>query len=219
MSLRTQSRPLLSAGLQPHLYGAASRLAGRQQHSFSPRWFLSVPGVPDTQHLAAARTLPYSRDSLYGLIADVDSYASFVPYCSLSRVTQWSRADGPGARRLPALADLRVGWGGFTEDFTSRLRCVPGVSVEAVSGGPDADASAVFKTLTTRWSLKSVADAPAERPSTQVHLDIKYQFTNPLYAAVSAAMSEKMASKMIAAFEEQARKVLGDPSKSSSDLT
>jgi coenzyme Q-binding protein COQ10 len=182
------------------------------------RAFFSLPTSDSNTHqtLAATRTLPYPQDALYELIADVDSYAQFVPYCSHSRVTRWTDPDANG-RKWPALADLHVGWGGFNEEFTSRLRCVPGVSVEAVSGDPgsgpgSSDASAVFKSLVTRWSLRSLSSSSAttsSTPSTEVHLGIKYQFTSPLYAAVSAAVSDKVAGLMIEAFEKQAFKRLG----------
>ncbi|EGR44993.1 uncharacterized protein TRIREDRAFT_42301, partial [Trichoderma reesei QM6a] len=150
------------------------------------RAFISLPGS-SPQSLVATRTLPYAREPLYELIADVDSYSSFVPYCSRSRVTQWSPPDASG-RRWPALADLHVGWGGFDEVFTSRLRCVPGVSVEARSGGsagdgPAKDASSVFKTLETLWSLTPVTRQSATTPSTEVRLTITFEFVNPLYAA------------------------------------
>ncbi|KAL7817019.1 dehydrase and lipid transport domain-containing protein [Trichoderma aethiopicum] len=179
----------------------------------SRRAFISLPGTsPSPQTLVATRTLPYAREPLYELIADVDSYSSFVPYCSRSRVTQWSPPDASG-RRWPALADLHVGWGGFDEKFTSRLRCVPGVSVEARSGGsagdgddsgPAKDASSVFKTLETLWSLTPVKTQPAATtPSTEVRLTITFEFVNPLYAAVSAAVSDKMAGLMIEAFEKR----------------
>lgn len=173
------------------------------------RPFFSLP-TSDTQHLTATRTLPYASDPLYELIADVDSYSQFVPYCSESRVLRWSQPDDAG-RKWPTLADLQVGWGGFDEVFTSQLRCVPGVSVEAVSGttqaGGGKDASMVFKSLVTRWSVRSLAGQSS--PLTEVNLAIKYQFTNPLYAAVSAAVSDKVAGLMIEAFEKQARLKLG----------
>ncbi|KFA61536.1 hypothetical protein S40285_08806 [Stachybotrys chlorohalonatus IBT 40285] len=173
------------------------------------RSFITLPGT-NSQHLTATRTLPYARQPLYDLVADVDSYRHFVPYCSLSRVTQWSQPDAAG-RRYPAVADLHVGWGGFNEVFTSHLRCVPGVSVEAVSGEAQAGASvgsSVFKSLVTRWSLRS-GTSSAQSPSTEVHLSIRYQFANPLYAAVSAAVSDRVASLMIEAFEKRAREMLG----------
>jgi coenzyme Q-binding protein COQ10 len=106
-----------------------------------------------------------------------------------------------------------VGWGGFDEAFTSRLLCVPGVSVEARSGGsaeggPVQDASSVFKTLETMWFLTPIA-RQSEAPSTEVRLTIKYQFVNPLYAALSAAVSDKIAALMIEAFEKQVHHKLG----------
>lgn len=174
------------------------------------RPFFTLPGG-NSQTLTATRTLPFSQDALYELVADVDSYSQFVPYCAKSRVTQWSSPDDSG-RKWPTLADLHVGWGGLNEEFTSRLRCVPGVSVEAVSGDPAgtsaaSDASAVFKSLVTRWSLRPLTAQPS--PSTEVNLSIKYQFTNPLYAAVSAAVSDKIAALMIEAFEKRAQQILG----------
>ncbi|KAK0392201.1 hypothetical protein NLU13_1699 [Sarocladium strictum] len=170
----------------------------------SRRSFITLPSSP-TQHLSARRTLPYPPAPLYDLISDIDSYHTFVPYCSHSAVTSWSDPDPQNAnRRWPVLADLHVGWGGFEEVFTSRLRCVPGKSVEAVSGGEGKDASTVFKSLVTRWEVEGKGE---ER--TDVRLDIRFQFVNPLYAAVSSAVSDKIAGMMIEAFEKRAREQLG----------
>ncbi|KAL2211989.1 hypothetical protein CC79DRAFT_1353918 [Sarocladium strictum] len=173
------------------------------------RTFITLPTSATTQHLTALRTLPYSASPLYNLISDIDSYSTFVPYCSRSRVTAWSQPDASHSdRRWPTLADLHVGWGGFEEVFTSRLTCEPGHYVEAVSGGEGrGDASAVFKSLVTRWHLKELETG--DKPRTEVHLSIKYQFVNPLYAAVSSAVSDKVAGLMIEAFEKRAREQLG----------
>ncbi|KAF9775938.1 hypothetical protein IL306_005935 [Fusarium sp. DS 682] len=179
------------------------------------RSFISLPSS-EPQRLTANRTLPYPHEPLYDLIADVDSYSSFVPYCSRSRVTRWSDPDPATGRRYPTQADLHVGWGGFDEVFTSRLRCVPGQSVEAISGetapgGTGPDASAVFRSLVTRWSVRPISGLPL--PRTEVNLSIDFQFTNPLYGAVSAAVSDKVASMMIEAFEKKAFEKLGSQRK------
>ncbi|KAG5929412.1 hypothetical protein E4U42_005984 [Claviceps africana] len=213
MSLRIAAPPPSSS------LRVAKHLASTRHHHH--RSFFSLPGsssAPPTQTITAVRSLPYAQPSLYKLIADVDAYSTFVPYCSLSRVTQWSPPDQHG-RAWPTLADLHVGWGGFNEVFTSQLRCVPDVSVEAVSGDPARleakAASAVFKSLVTRWHLRPLpspqqaAAATPSSPVTEVHLTIKYQFVNPLYAAVSAAVSDKMAGLMIEAFEKRALEQLG----------
>lgn len=92
--------------------------------------------------------------------------------------------------------------------------------MEATSGDPaDANAaaaSAVFKSLVTRWQLRPASGSKTDEPSqsTDIHLTIKYEFVNPLYAAVSATVSDKVAGLMIEAFEKQARDQLGNPRRS-----
>ncbi|GJC82181.1 coenzyme Q-binding protein COQ10, mitochondrial [Colletotrichum liriopes] len=181
------------------------------------RPFFNLPNLSsatEPQMLTASRTMPYPSAQLYDVISDVDAYDSFVPYCAQSRVTQWTSPDASG-RRWPAQADLRVGWGGFEETFTSRLHCVPGKSVEAVSGadvegaspGNGGEGGAVFRSLVTKWQLRPLTSGTG----TEVDLVIKFQFANPLYSAVSAAVSEKVAGVMIQAFEKRVKAVLGVP--------
>ncbi|WYZ38937.1 hypothetical protein EsH8_III_000851 [Colletotrichum jinshuiense] len=179
------------------------------------RPFFNLPNLSsEPQVLRASRTMPYPSAQLYDVVSDVDSYSSFVPYCAQSRVTQWTAPDDNG-RKWPTQADLRVGWGGFEETFTSRLRCVPGESVEAISGadvegaspGYGGEGGAVFKSLVTQWQLRPLTSGTG----TEVDLVIRFQFANPLYSAVSAAVSEKVAGVMIQAFEKRVKAVLGRP--------
>ncbi|ROT43132.1 hypothetical protein SODALDRAFT_327303 [Sodiomyces alkalinus F11] len=204
--------------------------APRTTHSRRP--FFTLPDLPSAppQTLTASRILSYPTADLYTLISDVDSYSTFVPYCSHSRVTRWTTPppgqspDDPNSRPCPAQADLRVGWGGFEETFTSRLRCVPGQSVEAVSGAEidgtgDHPGGAVFKSLVTRWTVQPLehnmtAAGNEGTAATKVDLVIRFQFANPLYSAVSAAVSDKVAGVMVEAFEKRARWMLGAPRSS-----
>jgi coenzyme Q-binding protein COQ10 len=211
-------------------------------HSFRPqarRSFITLPGT-EAQSLSATRILPYKSSSLYTLIADVDSYSLFVPYCVESKVTKWSDEDKNG-QRWPSEADLKVGWGGYEEKFTSRLFCVPGSVVEALSGDAVTDiskadlshhsatfdapatANAIFQSLSTRWTVKSFHyKAPTGQPQpdktlhpardqTEVHLTLNFQFSNPIYAALSKAVAPKVAGMMIEAFEIRARRLLDGP--------
>ena len=103
---------------------------------------LSAASPPQTLH--ASRVLSYPPSQIYTLIADVGAYRAFLPHCSSSLVRAWATPTGQeGTPRSPALADLTVGWGPFTETYTSRVYCVPpgkgedgaGIGiVEAVSG-------------------------------------------------------------------------------------
>lgn len=204
--------------------------------SQASRSFLTSPA----QSLSATRILPYKSSSLYTLIADVDSYSSFLPYCQESKVTKWSAPDKNG-KRWPSEADLKVGWGGIQETFTSRLFCVPGSVVEALGGeatttlskedlehhsaslNNPAVANSIFQSINTRWTVKPFHYKPPTgrpqtektvhpaRDQTEVHLSIDFQFGNPIYAALSQAVAPQVAGIMIEAFEVRARKLLDGP--------
>ncbi|KAG4439352.1 hypothetical protein IFR05_005164 [Cadophora sp. M221] len=211
-------------------------------HSFRPisrRSFITFPGT-EAQKLTATRILPYSSNSLYTVIANVDSYSSFLPYCLESKVTKWSSPDKNGTR-WPSEADLKVGWGGYEETFTSRLFCDPGSTVEALGGEAQtslsnaniehhsatfdspAVANNIFQSLSTVWKVRPFHYKPPSgrpqtdeavlpaREQTEVHLAINFQFANPIYAALSKAVAPKVAGIMIEAFEIRARNLLDGP--------
>jgi coenzyme Q-binding protein COQ10 len=201
------------------------------------RYFITLPGT-ELQTLTATRVLPYKTDSLYSLIADVDNYSTFLPYCLNSKVTKWSAPDTDG-KRWPSEGDLTIGWGGFEETFSSRLYCVPGSIVEALGGDavstiPKADlphysgtlhapnpAHDNFKSLNTRWTFvpfhsksptgklqTNEAVLPTEDHQTEVKLTIDFELANPIYAALTKTVSSKVASVMIEAFEARAKLLL-----------
>lgn len=179
------------------------------------RPFITLPGTAP-QTLTATRTIPHPPLPLYELIADINSYATFVPYCSSSTVTAWSPPD-ENNRRWPTLATLRVGWGGFEESFTSKVTCVPSSLVEARSGeAAGLGGSSVLKSLVTRWSFAPRVVGGKE--GAEVGLKLTFEFANPVYAAVSAAVSETVAKTMIEAFEAHARGVLEGKGQAGSRL-
>ncbi|KAI0885256.1 uncharacterized protein GGS22DRAFT_141022 [Annulohypoxylon maeteangense] len=209
----------------------------QSKHQHPRRTFLTLPSPPP-QTLTAARRLPYPYLHLYDLIADIDSYVTFLPYCQTSRVTHWTTpsSSSPSAtRRWPTRADLTAGWGGFQETYTSRVFCIPSLGiVEAISGdartlipistlrehglsdtGPGTRGvsdGGVFKSLVTRWTVSPAGGEEASGWS-DVRLSIKYQFANPVYMAVSSAVADKVAPVMVEAFVERARRILGEPGK------
>ena len=59
------------------------------------------------------KTLAYTADELFGVVADVKDYPSFVPWCSAARI----RSEDP----QEIIADLEIGFGPFRECFTSQV--------------------------------------------------------------------------------------------------
>ena len=69
----------------------------------------------------------YRRSELYKIIADVESYSNFVPYCTNSRVLD-SKVSQDGITVMEA--ELTVGFLAFRESYTSIVTCKPHESVE-----------------------------------------------------------------------------------------
>ena len=136
------------------------------------------------QSLSASRILPYHAKPLYNLIADIQSYPEFIPYCQSSSITSQSAPEASTEQRWPRTADLRIGFSGYEELFRSAVYCLPYTVVEAVAGDAeptiarsqlphyyedpehthDPDKSAgngkIFTSLLTRWSLKEFPYKP-----------------------------------------------------------
>ncbi|KAH6648902.1 dehydrase and lipid transport-domain-containing protein [Truncatella angustata] len=222
-----------AARLAPRAIARTSPFAHPQQPR---RTFFSLPST-EPQTLTAHRTLPYAAPALYEIIADIDSYSRFLPYCAVSRVTSWSEPYPPQKeRRYPSAGTLTAGWSGLQETYSSRVFCVPSLGiVEAISGdavasipaselhkyglrdpGPGTSSGAggaqegTFKSLVTRWTVRPLEQKRADGQEwSQVDLSIRFQFVNPLFAAVSSAVADKVAPIMVDAFEKEARRVLG----------
>lgn len=126
----------------------------------------------EVQTLTASRILAHPAKELYELIADIDAYQEFVPYCVRSTVTAQSEPEiaVSGGRRWPRTADLQVGYGSYDTIFTSRIYCEPYRGLEAVTGsakstlsmlehykgaetGSNAPSGSLIESLLTRWTF------------------------------------------------------------------
>lgn len=209
--------PPLKPLLRPALH--TPRPASNTRH-FLPNPF--APAAPAIQTLRASRTLPYPSAPIYSIIADVPSYASFLPYCQRSTITHWSAPDATTGRRWPSIGILTSGFGTLTESFTSRVYCVPGRVVESVGGATQtslaphdiahhlADArvqttggSGLLTHLKSTWTLQELGAR-----QTRIELALEFAFANPLYAALSGGAAPKVADAMVRAFEERVRVLL-----------
>lgn len=185
-----------------------------------------LPASDKPLAINVTRTLPYPRSRLYDLIVDVDSYASFLPYCQHSRVTAWTAPDPSDPvpqrqrRRWPAEGELTIGFGPVTQSYTSRISCAPGRSVEARSGRDEPAVAHVagardnpFRRLVTTWTVEDApapTSAPAAAPSwTKVDLDLSMLLVDPMVQMIMSQVADESATKMIEAFERRARELFG----------
>lgn len=157
-----------------------------------PQRPFSSPSLTPALTLSETRILPYETPDLYSLIANIDAYSSFLPYCISSAVTSRSppnHSNNSGAS-WPRTAELKVGWGGYEEKFTSRIYCSPNKTLEALCGSAESNLSqaepldaaaghdrnrpteenreeenALFDFLRTTWNFKSFPFKPPPKGS------------------------------------------------------
>jgi coenzyme Q-binding protein COQ10 len=145
--------------------------------------------------IEAERVLPYAPADLCRLVGDVRAYPHFIPFLKSLRVTtEEPRAEGG----WEGVAEAIVGWKAITERFSTSVRCEPAkgeVDVALVSGPLHA--------LDNRWRFD-----PHEKGA-RVRFWISYHFKNPLLQAAVAANRERLAGRIMGAFEKEAHRRLG----------
>src|ERR1700758_3892513 len=93
---------------------------------------------------AEQRLLGYSPEQMFDLVADIERYPEFLPWCVGARIRE----------RSPALivADLIIGFRMFRERFTSRVKLYPPRRIDvAYTEGP-------FRYLDNHWIFERVPD-------------------------------------------------------------
>lgn len=181
----------------------------------------------DLQRYHERKIMPYSRKQLYELVANVDSYHRFIPFCTGSTVLKSSRPDwktnlgNDGDPPVNLEAELKVGFLGVDESYVSKVECRPFESVQAVA----ATSTPIFKRLITTWRFQpasansphptnvesriDLSQHPAEEGPTLLSFDIAFAFSNPLHAAMSRGFFGRVSSMMVTAFEERCIEVYG----------
>ncbi len=140
------------------------------------------------------RVLPYTPEQVYGLVADVEKYPEFLPWCVACRIRR---------RESPAsfTADLAVGFKMMRERFTSRVTLKPleAITVEYLDGP--------FAHLKNEWTF-----APAQEQAgdgTVVTFYLSFEFKSKLLQALIGMLFEEAVRRMVSAFETRARELYG----------
>jgi len=142
------------------------------------------------------RVVPYSADQMFDLVADVERYPQFLPWCVGSRIT--------GQTDDQIEAEVAVGFKMFRERFRSRvtlLRDEHRINVEYL-GGP-------MKYLSNSWRFEVLDDDRC-----CIHFFIEFEFRSKLMQRVAKALFHELVYHMVAAFERRARKLYGPVSQS-----
>ena len=135
--------------------------------------------------------LPYSADQLFDLVADVEKYPEFLPWCLGARIIEQSETD--------LTADLIIGYKVFRETFRSRVHLTPKsrIDVEYINGP--------FHYLNNHWTFKE-----AKHGGTDIDFFIDFQFRNSLFQSATQMIFERAFDQMLNAFEKRAKELYGN---------
>lgn len=141
-------------------------------------------------HHSETRRLPYSPEQMFDLVADVRSYADFLPWVTAVRVRSNSETE--------MVADMIVGFKGLRESFSSRVRKTRPDSVHVdYLEGP-------LSHLSNDWRFR-----PDGEGGVLVDFEVDFAFKNKLFEILAGQMFDKALRKMIGAFEARAAELYG----------
>ncbi|MCB1539065.1 MAG: type II toxin-antitoxin system RatA family toxin [Rhodospirillales bacterium] len=139
---------------------------------------------------AETRTLPHTPEQMFDLVADVERYPEFLPWCRDARI--WKREGNV------IHADLVIGYKLFQERFTSRVTLErPGhIRVEYLKGP--------LKYLNNHWRFMA-----ADLDACVVDFFVDFEFRNPIFQKVMGVFFNEIVRRMVAAFEARANQLYG----------
>jgi len=139
---------------------------------------------------AEKRVLPYTPEQLFLLVADVERYPEFLPWCLASRITE-RRAD-------LMVADMVIGFRMFRERFTSRVVLDrPGRIDVTYAEGP-------FRRLNNHWVFERVPGG------CRIDFYVDFEFKSRLMQRVIEVLFSEAVRRMVGAFEKRAGDLYGD---------
>lgn len=142
-------------------------------------------------HLTERETSPYSPRQIYAMVADVERYPEFLPWCRAARILERTENG--------FLADLVISFKHVTEQYTSRVTLHPPAE-EHAEGAIEVDmVRGPFKHLDNHWRF-----IPRPGGGADIRLELDFAFNSRLLEMVIGGIFTRAAGKMALAFKERA---------------
>lgn len=138
------------------------------------------------------KNLPYTPEQMFALVAAVDKYSEFAPWCIASRINSYESDN-------VFYADLIVGYKMFRERFSSKviLREPERIEIEYLKGP--------LKHLKNHWHFIREKDG-----SCTVDFSVEFEFKNSILHGIAKVFFNEVIRRMVGAFEMRAKQLYGE---------
>ena len=208
----------LGGAVVPVLPESRPARAGRRPAHVLPaaRGFFSVPDLDElrAKSFSSTKTVRHSPEELFEIVADVDRYDEFVPFCARSRVLR---------RASPSdfEAELEIGFRLFNERYVSDVTLAdegPGAakSVRAEANTSNNPPGGLFERLVSAWRFEPVEGRPGE---CVVRFDVDFVVNSVIHAQAVALFFEEVSRMQIDAFVERCARMASEKRRRTKTLS
>ena len=148
---------------------------------------------------AERRRLPYTAEQLFDLVADVERYPEFLPWCVGARIRE--------RKSNEIVADLIIGYRMIRERFTSRVVLDRAKRIDvAYSEGP-------FRYLNNHWVFEPASLPTGGEGGCRIDFFVDFEFRSRVLQKLIGVLFNEAVRRMVAAFEARARQLYGEKSR------
>ena len=134
--------------------------------------------------------VPYTANEMYDLVADIESYPEFLPWCAGARVLS-SEAD-------TVVAELEIKYKNVHKSFTTKNKMTPNQSMLMdLLEGP-------FKHLRGDWQFQALDESACK-----ISLELDFAFSNKLIGLAMGPVFANIANTFVDSFRQRAETVYG----------
>ena len=134
--------------------------------------------------------MPYSAHEMFQLVADIESYSGFLPWCSGARIVS--------REQDVVVAAIDVAYGGMQKTFTTQnhLSADKTMEMQLVSGP--------FSHLQGYWQFH-----PLDDRASKISLDLEFKFSNKMLNLALGPVFTNIANSMVDSFQQRAVEIYG----------
>ena len=140
-----------------------------------------------------SKTVRYTKDQMFDLVADIDRYDEFLPWCNNSKIIS---AKKEGDKKV-VIADLEIGYDQFVYTYRSEVKLHKDKSEINVRNldGP-------FKYLENNWKFNTVSENECE-----IQFNIDFELNISLLDMLMKRFFDLAFQKMVDAFISRANEI------------